>query len=65
MAEEIENTVGKGEIFVTSNFSFSHSVFKRLILQTCKDQGLFGKGLTLYHSILTEKSGFELKTLLS
>ena len=28
-----------------SNFSFSHSVFKRLVLQTCKKQGLFGKGL--------------------
>ena len=26
--------------------SFSHSVFKRLVLQTCKNQGLFGKGLT-------------------
>ena len=28
-----------------SNFSFSHSVFKRLVLQTRKNQGLFGKGL--------------------
>ena len=28
-----------------SNFSFSHSVFKRLVLQTHKNQGLFGKGL--------------------
>ena len=28
-----------------SNFSFSHSVFKRLVLQTCLNQGLFGKGL--------------------
>ena len=27
-------------------FSFSHSVFKRLIPQTHKNQGLFGKGLT-------------------
>ena len=26
-----------------SDFSFSHSVFKRPILQTCKNQGLFGK----------------------
>ena len=30
----------------TSNFSFSHSVFKRLLLQTRKNQGLFGKGLS-------------------
>ena len=29
----------------TSNFSFSHSVFKRLVLQTRINQGLFGKGL--------------------
>ena len=28
-----------------SNFSFSHSVFKRLVLHTRKNQGLFGKGL--------------------
>ena len=28
-----------------SNFSFSHSVFKRLVLQTCQNQGLYGKGL--------------------
>ena len=27
------------------DFSFSHSVFKRLVLQTHKNQGLFGKGL--------------------
>ena len=28
-----------------SNFSFSHSVFKSLVLHTRKNQGLFGKGL--------------------
>ena len=28
-----------------SNFSFSHSVFKRLVLQTRENKGLFGKGL--------------------
>ena len=31
---------------VTSNFSFSHSVFKRPVMLTHKNQGLFGKGLT-------------------
>ena len=35
----------KEKLLVTSNFSFSHSVFKRLVLQTRKNQGLFGKGL--------------------
>ena len=35
----------KEKLLVTSNFSFSHSVFKRLVLQTHKNQGLFGKEL--------------------
>ena len=35
----------KEKLLVTSNFSFFHSVFKRLVLQTGKNQGLFGKGL--------------------
>ena len=35
----------KEKLLVTSNFSFSRSVFKRLVLQTHKNQGLFGKGL--------------------
>ena len=30
-------------MLVTSNFSFSHSVVRRLVLQTRKNQGLFGK----------------------
>ena len=37
--KRVENTMGKGEI------ARSHSVFKRSVLQTCKNQGLFGKGL--------------------
>ena len=44
----VENTVGKGEIAPYDQFSFSHSVFKRLVLQTRKNQGLFGKGLTFF-----------------
>ena len=35
----------KEKLLVTSNFSFSHNVFKRRLLQTCNNQGLFGKGL--------------------
>ena len=34
----------KEKLLVTSNFSSSHSVFERFVLQTCKNQGLFGKG---------------------
>ena len=39
--------MGKGELLVISNSSFSHSVFKRLVLQTRKKRGLFGKGLRM------------------
>ena len=35
----------KEKLLVGSNFSFSHSVFKRLVWETSKNQGLFGKGL--------------------
>ena len=35
----------KEKLLVTSNFSFSYSVFKSLVMQTRKNQGLFGKGL--------------------
>ena len=43
-SERIENTVGKQEIaLVTSNLFFSHSVFKRLLLQTCRKPGLVSK----------------------
>ena len=38
----------KEKLLVPSNFSFSHIVFKRLNLQTGKNQGLFGKGLKEY-----------------
>ena len=41
----VENTVGKGEIARYCYFTFSHSVFKRLVLQASKNQGLFGIGL--------------------
>ena len=41
----VENSGGKGELVVTINFSFSRSVFKTLLLQICKKQGLFGKAL--------------------
>ena len=33
------------KLLVTSNFSFPHGVFNRLVPQTRKTQGLFGKRL--------------------
>ena len=47
--ERVKNTVGKGEIAHYEQFLiFFHSVFKRLVLQTRKHQGLFGKWLRDY-----------------
>ena len=44
----IENTVEMEKLLVMSYFSFSHSAFKRLVLQTHKNHGLFGKGLICF-----------------
>ena len=43
VSKKVENTVGKEKLLVTSNFSFTNSVFERLVLQTCKNHGMFGK----------------------
>ena len=51
VSKHVENAVAKEKLLVMSNFSFSHSVFKRLVLQTLKNQGLFGKELTHYHTM--------------
>ena len=40
------NTSGKAKLLTTSNLSFSFSIFKRLLLQTCKNTDVFGKWLT-------------------
>ena len=46
LSKRAENTEGKVEkMLVISNFYFFHSVFKRLVMQTRKNQGLLGKGL--------------------
>ena len=50
LSKTVENAVGKGKLLVTSNFSFSHGVFKRPVLQTRKNEGLSGKGsINLLH----------------
>ena len=43
--EQVKTLWDKEKLLVTSNFSFSQSVFKTLVLQTRKNQGFFGKGL--------------------
>ena len=45
-SKRVENTGEKEKLLVKSNFSFSCSVFKGLVLKTRENQGLFGKGLT-------------------
>ena len=42
--DKVENIVEKGEIACTSNFSFSHNVFKRLLSQTRQKVSLCGNG---------------------
>ena len=44
-SKRVENTEETGAIAHYSNFSYSHNVFKRLVLQTHKIQGLFGHEL--------------------
>ena len=44
--KRVENTVGKGEIAPHEQFLlFPHSVFKKLVLQTRENSGLFEKEL--------------------
>ena len=47
-SRRVENTVGKGEIARYERFLLFPQCFQKLVLQTRKNQGLFGKGLTLY-----------------
>ena len=45
--DRVESIVGKGEIAYTSNFSFFHNVFKRLLSQKRQTVSLCGNGLNL------------------
>ena len=46
--KQIENTMGKGENCSLWAFStLSDSIFTKLELQSCKNQGLFGKGINI------------------
>ena len=51
LSKQVENTVGKREIARSSNFSFSHSVFKRLVSQKRQKVSLCGNGFTHYHTM--------------
>ena len=45
--DRVENIVGKGEIAFTSNFSFSHHVFKSLLSWTHQKVSLCENGLII------------------
>ena len=61
--DRVENSVGKGEIAFTSNFSFSHNVFKRLLSQTRQNVSFCWNGLTAQCSLLLTLQKKPLKTL--
>ena len=46
--DRVENIVAKGEIACTSNFSFSHNVFKRHLFQTRQKASLCVNGLSCH-----------------
>ena len=48
LSKRVENTVGKGEIARYEQFLLFPQCFQRLVLQTRKNQGLFGKGLKAF-----------------
>ena len=45
----------KEKLLLTNNFSFSHSVFQRLLLQKLKIQGLFGKYIISKEHVKTKE----------
>ena len=52
LSKWVKNTQWEKEnLLVTSNLSFSHAVFKRLLMQTRKNLGLLGKGLSSLQAI--------------
>ena len=56
LSKWVENTVGKGEIAHYEQFLLFLQCFQRLVLQTRKNQGLFGKGLTYIDCYITADS---------
>ena len=46
---ELKTLWVKEKLLIMSNFSFSHSVFKRLLLQTCKNSRLVWERINLHH----------------
>ena len=47
LSKQVERNWEKEKLLFTSNFSYSKSVFKTLVLQICETTGLIGKVLKL------------------
>ena len=54
LSKRVENTVGRREIARTSNFSFSYSVFKRLVSQGRQKVSLCGNGLICFFMVFVK-----------
>ena len=52
-SKTVENTVRKEKLLVTSDFSFSNNVFKRLVMQTRKTHEKSGEGGLLWERFNT------------
>ena len=50
LSKKVENLWEKEKLHVTSNFSFSSSVFKSLVSMGCQKVSLCGNGLILSHT---------------
>ena len=48
LSDRVKNIVGKGEIALTSNFSFSYNVFKSCLLLIRQNEYRWSKGLKLH-----------------
>ena len=58
LSRRVENTGKRRKVLITSSFSFSYSVFKRLVLQTRKNKGLFEKGLNTWNQVYSSSMQF-------
>ena len=53
--DRAENIAGKGEIACTSNFFFSHNVFKRLLFQRRQNVSLCGNALRAFSTYIKKE----------
>ena len=63
LSKQVENTVGKGEIHERAISHFPTAFLKRRVLQTCKTQDLFGKGLKVFIFRAVKTQDFAVKSL--